>query len=249
MRSSLLRTAGLVFLHVLAATPASAQEADSVWVAGIVVDSAGVGIAEAQVFIEPDSRMVLTDSSGAFVVRAPVGPSLLIVRRLGYEPFVSEIELTPGRDRRVRVGMRAMPYQLEAMETRSRRSYMPPGAHPSLDDFYRRRAEGKGRSFTREEIERLGSVRAALATVPGVRPTADGNNRLSGVALTRCSGDVGGRPSVIAWFLDGNRVSNAPELHDNDIEAVEIYRGSSQLPAEAVGNACAAVYVWTRRSP
>lgn len=249
MRASLVLPAGLVLLLGAAAAPVTAQTPDSVWVAGLVVDSAGVGVPEAQVFIEPDSRMVLADSSGAFVVRAAVGPSLLIVRRIGYEAFVSEIELAPGRDRRVRITMRAMPHQLEAVETRSRRSYMPPGAPPALDDFYRRRAEGRGRTFTREEIERLGSVRAAIATVPGVRPSADGNNRLSGVTMTRCPGDVAGRPSGIVWFLDGNRVSVAPELHDNDIEAVEVYRGVSQLPVEAMGNGCAAIYIWTRRDP
>lgn len=242
----------LVALLLSAIAPSGeslAQDADSVWVAGVVVDSAGKGVPDAQVFIEPDSRMVLTDSSGAFAVRAPVGPSLLIVRRIGYEAFVTEIELAPGRDRRFRVVMRAMAYQLDAMETTSRRSYMPPGAPASLEDFYRRRAEGRGRSFTREEIERLGSVRAVLSTVPGVRASTDGNNRLGGIALTRCPSSVGGATPVIAWFVDGNRVESVPELHDNDIEAVEIYRGSSSMPAEAVGNACAAIYLWTRRSP
>lgn len=228
---------------------AAGQAADSVWVAGVVVDSAGVAVAEAQVFVEPDSRMVLTDSSGAFTVRVPVGPSLLIVRRLGYEPFVAEVEIEPGRDRRFRVVMRAMAYQLDAVETQARGSYMPPGAPASLDDFYRRRAEGKGRTFTREEIERLGSVRAAAATVPGVRPGVDANNRLSGITMTRCPGDIAGRPAKIAWFVDGMRALSAPELHDNEIEAIEIYRGSSSLPAEAIGDACAAVYIWTRRSP
>lgn len=243
-----IRFAMCSLLLAVPALPAFAdtQDSDSVWVAGVVVDSAGVAVPEAQVFVEPDSRMVLTDSSGTFVVRVPVGPSLLIVRRLGYEAFVAEVEFEPGRNRRFRVVMRAMPYQLEAMETRSRRSYMPPGAPASLDDFYRRRAEGKGRTFTREEIERLGSVRAAVATVPGVRPSADGNNRLSGLTMTWCSG-LGGRDPVIAWFLDGQRVLAAPELHDNDIEAIEVYRGSSSLPSEAVGNACAAIFVWTRR--
>ncbi len=244
-----MRLAVPAVLLALAASASemTAQEADSVWVAGLVVDSAGAGVPAAQVFVEPDSRMVLTDSSGSFLVRVPVGPSLLIVRRLGYESFVAEVEFEPGRDRRFRVVLRAIPYQLEAVETRSRRSYMPPGAPAALDDFYRRRAEGRGRTFTREEIERLGSVRAAVATVPGVRPSVDGNNRLSGVSMTRCPGQIDSGPPTIAWFVDGMRTLSAPDLQDNDIEAIEVYRGSSQLPAEAVGNACAAIFVWTRR--
>jgi Carboxypeptidase regulatory-like domain len=35
-------------------------------------------------------------------------------------------------------------------------------------------------------------------------------------------------------------------LHENNIEAMEVYPSGSSLPAEAVGNACAAIFVWSR---
>ncbi len=31
------------------------------------------------------------------------------------------------------------------------------------------------------------------------------------------------------------------------VAAIEIYKGPATMPAEALGNACAAVYIWTRR--
>jgi hypothetical protein len=39
------------------------------------------------------------------------------------------------------------------------------------------------------------------------------------------------------------------ELHLSDIEAIEVYRGVAELPLEAMGNACAAIFVWMRFGP
>jgi hypothetical protein len=60
---------------------------------------------------------------------------------------------------------------------------------------------------------------------------------------------------VVALYLDGIRVDTASlrqtiaELALSEIEAVEVYRGVSELPAEAMGNACSAIFVWTRFGP
>ena len=35
-------------------------------------------------------------------------------------------------------------------------------------------------------------------------------------------------------------------LHDNNVEAIEVYPSSSSLPVDAVGNACGAIFVWSR---
>lgn len=237
---------------VAAALPgrASAQAPDSVWVAGTVVDSAGQPIDRAQVFLEPNSALVLSDTLGRFLVRAEAGQVLLIARRLGYAVFVSEVDLAPGQDRRFRIVMRPVALTLDAVETRAARGqYRPEGVPATLEDFYRRRATGRGRTFTRDEFVRLGGFRGALATVPGVRAGSGGTSRLSEVAMTRCPPDLEGQAQSIAWYLDGFRVMAMPELMDTEVEAIEVYRGPSQLPADAVGNSCGAIFVWTRRGP
>jgi hypothetical protein len=71
-------------------------------------------------------------------------------------------------------------------------------ATTKFDEFYRRRARGVGRFFTREDIE--------------------------------------GRAKSEAFYL----------LHVNDVEAMEVYTSPSQLPQEAMGNSCAAIFIWTR---
>lgn len=243
MRTRLLfRLSALAALALLSPAALQAQAAgDSLWVAGTVVDSAGRGVPEATVIIHPAGTTTRTDSAGGFLVRTVGGPANLLVRRVGFRAFQAEVDLVGGEDRRFRLQLTALPTELDAVVTRGRKPYMPPGAPAMLDDFYRRRAEGKGRTFTREEIERYGSVRAAVNTVPGVRPSTDVNGRFTNLTMTRC------RQSEISWFLDGRPVMNPPELPDNDIEAIEVYRGPGSIPPEAVGNACAAIFVWTRR--
>lgn len=237
-------TLGPFVALLIASGSVSAQSRDSVWVAGTVADSVGRPVPAAQVFVAPNSRMVLTDSVGHFLVRAQVGPALLIVRRIGYEAFAGEVALESGRDRRFRILLRPVALELDAFETRAAgEQYRPLGEPASLEDFYFRRARGRGVTFTRQELVKLGGFRGAVATVPGVRAQSGGTSRLSEIAMTRCP------PHTIAWFLDGMRVTSMPELADTEIEALEVYRGPSQLPSEAVGNACGAIFVWTRRSP
>jgi hypothetical protein len=222
-------------------TFAAAQTTDSLWISGTVVDSLGRGVAGASVLLRPDGISVRTDASGFFSLRIAAGPSTLAVRSIGYAPLTAELDLVGGRDRRFRVELSQLPQMLDAVVTDARKPYMPPGAPASLDDFYRRRAERRGASFTRDEIVSVGGSRQALGTVPGVRTEGSGTQGLSVVRMSRCP------PARIAWFLDGLRVSGMPELADEDIEAIEVYTGPSRLPPEAVGDACGAVYVWTRR--
>ena len=54
-------------------------------------------------------------------------------------------------------------------------------------------------------------------------------------------------------FVDGMKVTEPfvtlASLNANDVEAIEVYRGTAELPAEAAGNGCAAIMVWTRFTP
>ncbi len=114
-----------------------------------------------------------------------------------------------------------------------------------LEEFYRRRQRGSGRFFTREEIDKAGSLIAIFSTVPGVRARTAMFGGL-GLQFARCKGGIqGGR---VMYFTDGVPSMAGMELPPEDIAAIEVYRGVTELPPEAVGNACAAVFIWTRRS-
>lgn len=231
-------------------TPTVGSAQDSLWIAGVVVGSNGVPLAGAAVRLEPGGREWRTDAEGAFRIRASAGPTRLVVRHLGSALFTADLELRGGADRRFRIEMSEAPRLLESVVTEARATYMPADAPPFLDDFYRRRAEAKGRTFTRGELLAAGGVRQALTTVAGVRVDSDAAGNLTDIRVPRCgSVDGSSTRSAVAWFIDGTRVGALPQIHEADVEAIEVYRSSSSLPAEAIGDACAAVYIWTRRSP
>ena len=128
-------------------------------------------------------------------------------------------------------------------------------ATTKFDEFYRRKARGVGTFFTREDIERRPRSEAIylIEGLPGiriVRPKRDQNPELR---FSRCTvGPGGSQHEAVALFVNGLETDRRwvgdflRELHVNDIEAMEVYTGPSQLPQEAMGNSCAAIFVWTR---
>lgn len=65
--------------------------------------------------------------------------------------------------------------------------------------------------------------------------------------------DGTGKSTTVQVFIDGVRVTEPfvalGSLTTNDIEAMEVYRGVSELPMEAAGDGCAAIFIWTRYTP
>jgi hypothetical protein len=57
--------------------------------------------------------------------------------------------------------------------------------------------------------------------------------------------------SSVGVYIDGFRVPGDPGealsmINANDVEAIEVYRGPSELPAEFMSDDCAAIVIWTR---
>jgi hypothetical protein len=93
---------------------------------GIVVDSAGAPIDEAEVQLVGANRVGVTRSNGGFLFRPlPVGQYLLRVRKLGYAPANMTLSLLDHDDREVIIKMRALPAKLDAMTITARSGYAP----------------------------------------------------------------------------------------------------------------------------
>lgn len=113
--------------------------------------------------------------------------------------------------------------------------------------FYRRQAAGHGWFLTRSdpEVERSRTLSDVLRTVPGV-------NILGGPGAARATSNrrVGACP--LAVFVDGlyTTIRNVDELTLEDIEALEVYRGPSEVPlaytAPTYEGTCGALLVWSR---
>ena len=118
-----------------------------------------------------------------------------------------------------------------------------------LDSFRARRAMGLGAFMTRRQIEGrvVRSTFELLQAIPGVKVRQVG--REYSVQSSRCSG--GGLPGTTAppepaVFINGRRgTTSLADINPTEIEALEVFQGSGQMPAEAMDK-CFAVFVWLR---
>ena len=227
-------------------------------------------------FVAPQAYRALvstSDSLGAFEFREVTGGSwTLVVRRIGYRIHTEPVMVHAGELHVVNVRLAAVAHALDTVAV-VEAGLVPERYGPSsrMDEFYRRRARGRGRFFKREDIEESGRSKLTdlLRLVPGTRvKTLPGN--IAEIAFARCSGagrlpsgvDPNPRGSVssggsspVAFYYNGVPVDTATgrrmiaELDLGEIEAIEVYRGVSELPLEAMGNTCAAIFVWARFGP
>lgn len=143
------------------------------------------------------------------------------------------------------------------------------------DQFYQRRAlnSASGRFYTHEDIDRMGvtNLLDILRRIPPLRvsETADGITlnyprcHMDGIYIALNGVQIwprtqAGRASPLdelkqAQRADTTNIDAGPDVlgplmgfNANTIEAIASYPGGASLPVEAMGNACAAIYFWTR---
>jgi hypothetical protein len=145
-----------------------------------------------------------------------------------------------------------------------------------FDGFYERRAfnVGSAKFYTHEDIDRMDvtDFRDILRRIPHLQiwdqagsselrfPTcgSDGilielnGHRISGAVNARDIGLPSGPSAPSSTSGPGTALTSSDPLAElrslraNEVEAIEAYPTSSTLPVEAMGNACAAIFVWTR---
>ena len=264
---SLRARAALGAIALLAATtPLAAQT-----IRGRVVDAAtGEPVAQAGVTVlTPEQRTVArarTGADGTFTVqlRAP-GTFRLRGERAGYQASNSQAVEVAVREV-VEVSLRVSPQALQIEPlTVTGRIQPPRNSILAANGFYDREAGGMGKFVRREDLDRHPehNLVHTLARVPGVVLDVDRRGRQI-VSFTR-GRVVGtlkrgqqGRQDICypQIFLDGTLVRYGPpndvQLDDvitpSQIEAIELYRSSAELPAQYGGNnsACGAILIWSR---
>lgn len=216
---------------------------------GILVDDRDdVPIEAATVVLLAEDSLAIdtaaTDTAGFFRVSAENGGQYrLIARRIGYPATISNpLRISPGDTLRVEFRIAAGAVLLDPVLVTGRRRAPP----PDIRDFYARADQAIfGTFITREEIERANVIRASdlLRRIPGMQvgPLQWG----SATATMR-----GCTPTII---IDGV-AANFERSIDNlvtpmDLEGIEVYRASSQVPVQYGGMRirCGAIMLWTRR--
>lgn len=230
-------------------TPSDTARRDSLpaTLVGHVVDSSGVGLPGAEITInKSDKFRVISGDSGEFrIPGVPSGTVVFNVRRIGFESASFTAVLKPGRVQRAKFSLTATAQALPTIAV----SDTAAGQTHWLDDFQRRRSANRGTFITRAEIEKRGARTGTdiVRTVAGVRLVPRRGGFGFQVLMTR--GD-GARPCVPQMFVHGMPYSGMlDDFIADDIEALEVYTGTSEVPAELDKNGkgvCGAIVVWTR---
>jgi len=260
---------------VVAATAARAQ----VVIQGTLYnDSTGAPLRGSVMLVDPVSDAavvhIATDSLGAFTLQGPAGRFRLAAVRPGFgqtlsapidfvngERLALRIPLAETGDVKHRIGVREH-YRPNKGESSHERAVAP---FLSSGFAARRASQATGKSYDRAELENseARTLGGFLQRVAGVR-VLDPDHAAS-VAIRNPLIGSGGRlqvtPCHVGWFVDGHRM-DFPQGVDGatdalagmplaDIEAVEVFKGISEMPAEFAEPdlRCGAVAVWTRRGP
>jgi hypothetical protein len=186
------------------------------------------------------------DGSFSLELRA-AGTFRLRAERAGYRPTVTDTLQVDARvTLEVEIRLSATAVAIEPLRVTARVE-PPHRRNLELNGFYERERRGIGRFVRREEIERHGDFTLAqtLSRIPGTQIQYVRVHQYIFFPRSGC------RPWV---FLDGSRmvVDASNDINSivspNQVEAIEVFVGPSEVPAEyAAGRgACGVVLIWTK---
>jgi hypothetical protein len=236
----------------------------------IRIDSTSRGVVGAQVAIEGVAgRTTTSNGSGDFLLGGiEPGRVVIVFRAIGFRPLRAEAVFS-GRDTlELDVRMSPLVQQLAALEVLATR---PPVVSGKMDEFERRKRAGFGRFFSRRELAELenGSMVNALRLAAGLRMIVLTNDCGAGFALAGgrqttavmtprmwCGGGPPPEACYVDIYVDGANLwrwgdgppLNIEQFSVRDYQAIEVYRGRSELPIELLRGepACGALVLWTR---
>lgn len=230
---------GLAALLLALCPPLAAQRLGSI--SGTVRTAArGPGIEGARVILIGTELVVVTNGKGEFAFHG-ITPGKYVIQAsaIGYTTLTSPIDVKPMETLEVQFEAEAESFKLPELAVEEK---------PNLPlDFVRRSQEGRGRYFSRAEIERRSpqTVGDLLRTVPGMR--VDCRGIVCRAVLARAP-----RGCQPTFWMDG--IPADPALvwlqPPRDLDGVEVYSGPSSTPPELErGSNCGAIVLWTRTPP
>lgn len=279
MGSQLIRRAATTASVVFAALAIPLIAGAQIIVRGVLYDDeTGAPLRGTVMLVDPtkDTPVVYspTDSMGQFSLQAANGTYQIAAIRPGYTSVLSvpvpfengeqltiRIPIAVGGDPQHRIGVVE---RLKAGQNSSR--VIDGNRRASVNDgFQSRRALGTGLQYDRARLEKANvtTLGEFLQGVPGLSVLNPSST--SSMQMTRGAGagliSAGGGPAAchVGWFVDGHRMDIDGRIDPatdalgsmqlETIEAVEIFRGVSELPPEfsAPDIRCGAVVIWMRR--
>jgi len=224
-------------------------------VAGVVIAANKMPVSQARVRVVGTDLATVTQLDGRFeVTQVPTGRQKIEVIMIGYAPTTTAIEVAEGTTHHVSL-------VLEPLELKPVTVTADAGFFPGMRGFEERRARGTGRYFTRKDIEDMQprQVTDVLRRVPGMQ-VESGPGAFSGGTTTartgRNSGGAGAHSCTMTYYMNGSPFPMSNDVPINlfvapdDVAAIEVYTGYSQIPPEfnssLHNSSCGVVAIWTR---
>jgi hypothetical protein len=227
----------------LAASPGRALAQSKGSIAGTITDaSTGQPIRDATIAVRGRRNAESTDSAGRFLVGdLPPGTLIVQVRAVGFGSASRIVEVAAGQTAAMDVEL-ASAQQLGEVVVEARQ----PRMSSRLRDFEERRKSGRGQYLTRDDLlkSNASTLTDVLRRLRGVQTTCQGG----GCFVSFARSPIGCLPQYV---VDGRpQPEFGPGTPLGDIYGVEVYSGSSETPAEFVGEGgCGTIVIWTRSAP
>lgn len=260
MRSSLLFAA----VSVLAASPALAQQpsrrvgpagipatAPRGTIDGVVSDTGLVPLQGAFISLLGTTIKVGTGPNGRFrITKVPEGQYLVIVKRVGYRPSSTVLDVAGNDTARVSYTLERADVQLDPVVVADRAPTI------KMREFQARMRAGVGEFMTQDEIKQRNSVYATelLRKFKSVYVAPSNSGPIT--QYFALSAREGGNPDVGACtmqiILDRVPLPQPFNLdllpQPRDIYGIEVYAGSATIPLEfqGVNRGCGVILVWTK---
>ncbi len=248
----------------LGALVAARAEAQSVLKGRVVADGGKRPIATAEVVVAVPSRIARSDADGRFTLGdLPAGRLAIRIRAVGFKPLDVEAEIGPADTVAVDFELTAAPQQLAPLVVHEKAA---PRLSGKMEVFESRRRMGFGRFLDRAALAKWDDqpVSNPMRRTANLMLVARSPSCGGGFAATTGRGGGQREPCVdqmtprcyLAVYLDGMLVwspgmgppPDVDQFRVDRLQAVEIYVGPGQLPAELqqTGTICGAVVFWTR---
>ena len=213
---------------------------------GTVTGTNGQPLQGAQILLLGTQLDGRSNESGAFrLAGLPGGTQSIEVRQIGYAPRRYAVDLSPHKESKLSIVLEEKAVVLEAVEVAAKKGSGIPG-------FDARQKRGFGNFITRDDIEKRGAIRTTdlFRTIPGVQVLWNG----SGYTVQMARSQTGYCP--VQYYIDGSPFLSSGDddmdqiVQPQDIQAIEVYKGPTDTPAEFQGSggaACGTIVIWTRR--
>ena len=206
---------------------------------GLIVDTDGQPIDEAEVQLVGSGRSGMTRENGGFLFRPlPVGAYVVRVRKIGFEPSVVKLTLVAGDDREIIIRMRRLATNLDPVVVTARSGY-DPRDQQVFDDLDKRKRwkNFKSAILGPEDLRRFYgldldyAVKSLLIDRPATHgyPVTSLMPRGRGAAPTQSRLDQVDQMACI--LLNGNTPVRRPlrVYSTDDVDLLEVYPSGTEL--------------------